>query len=158
LLVKRLLPSDVSLRLESPWSETALACSRIIADGNETGQVVTGEILEAAIQWTHHRLLFITDNIPFEDHLRIYLFDAEWKILDSATLGAMYSTGVFSGLELQPPASLQFKFYGGITWSLELLDHAVASLPFSDPTGVHRPFSFFKRFKIHGSPLPNMAA
>jgi len=158
LHVKRLLPSDVSLRLASPWSETALACSAIIADGRDTGQVVAGEILEAAIEWSHHRLLFVTDNIPFEDHLRIYLFDTQWKIVDAATLGAMYSTGVFSGLELQPPASLRFRFFGGITWTLELLDHPVASLPFSNPTGVHRPFNLFKRFKIRGRPYPNMGA
>lgn len=156
--MRRLPPSDVSLLLETPWSERTLARSRIIVGGRDTGRVVAGEILEAAVQWRNHCLLFITDNTPFEEHLRIYLLDTKWKIVDCAILGAMYSTGVFSDLELAPPSFLHFKFFGGITWTLELLDQDIMSLPFSDPRGVSRPFSFRKRFRIHGHPLPDIKA
>lgn len=152
-----LLPSGVSLDVDSPASEKDLAQSRIIVDGHDTGRVVPGEILEAAVQWNDGYILFVTDNTPFEEHLRIYLFDTQWKIIDSATLGAMYSTGIFADLELAPPASLRFRFFGGITWTLELLDRAILALPFSDPKGVSRPPGLFKRFKIHGHPLPNIA-
>lgn len=116
--------------------------------------MVTGEVLEASIQWKDCRLLFVTDAIPFEDSLRIYLFDARWQLLDSATLGAMYTTGAFSDLELAPPNGMRFRFVGGIRWELELLDQGVISLPFSDPKGVSRPLGFRKRFKLHGRPLP----
>jgi len=156
--MRRLSQSDVSLRLEIPWSERTLAHSRIIADGRDTGRIVAGEILEAAVAWGHYHLLFITDNTPFEEHLRIFLLDARWKVVDCATLGAIYSTGVFSDLELAPPNSLHFRFFGGVTWTLELLDHDVMSLPFSDPKGVSRPFGFRKRFRIHGHPLPDTKA
>ena len=156
--MRHLPPTDLTLLLETPWSERTLARSRIIATGLDTGQVVDGEMLEAAVQWADHYLLFITDNTPFEEYLRIYLRDARWKIVDCATLGAMYSTGVFSDLELAPPNVLHFRFFGGITWTLELLNHHVMSLPFSDPRGVSRPFGFRKRFKIHGRPLPNTEA
>ena len=44
------------------------------------------------------------------------------------------------------------------TWTLELLNRDVMSLPFSDPRGVSRPFSFRKRFRIHGRPFPNPEA
>lgn len=152
--MQRLSPSDVSLILESPWSERTLARSRIIASGRDTGRIVAGEVLEAAVRSANHHLLFITDNTPFEEYLRIYLLDTEWNIVDSAIMGAMYSTGIFSGLELISPNSLQFQFFGGIIWTLELLEHPVASLPFSDPKGVSRPFSLHKRFKIHGRPYP----
>lgn len=87
-----------------------------------------------------------------------WVLDAQWKIVDCATLGAMYSTGVFSDLELVPPNCLHFKFFGGITWTLELLNHDVMSLPFSDSREVSRPFHFRKRFRIHGHPLPNTEA
>ena len=153
-MMRCLSQSDVSLRLEIPWSERTLAHSRIIADGRDTGRIIAGEILEAAVEWKNYHLLFTTDNTPFEEHLRIFLLDAQWKIVDCATLGAIYSTGVFSDLELAPPNSLHFRFFGGITWTLELLDHDVMSLPFSDPKGVSRPFGFRKRFRIHGHPLP----
>lgn len=156
--MRQLSSSGVSLKLESPWSHDTNARSRIVADGKDTGQVVTGEILEAVLEWKNHHLLFLTDDIPFEDSLRIYLFDAHWTLIDSASLSAMYSTGVFSDLELIPPNGLRFKFFGGITWKLELFDRAVFALPFSDPRGVSRPFSFHQRFKIDGRSLPETGA
>lgn len=116
--------------------------------------MVTGEVLEAAVRWKDCYLLFVTDAIPFEDSLRIYLFDARWHLLDSVKLGAMYSTGAFSDLELIPPDVVRFRFIGDIKWTLELLEQGVPSLPFSDPKGVSRPFGFMKRFKLHGRPLP----
>ena len=152
--MKLLTPSEVSLRLKSSWSENALPCSEIVAGGERTGQAITGEVLEASVQWKDCCLLFVTDGIPFEDSLRIYLFDAHWKLLDSAQLGAMYATGAFSDLALAPPNDVRFRFMGGITWKLELLDRAIVSLPFSDPKGVSRPVGLRKRFKLHGRPLP----
>lgn len=133
--MKRLTPSEVALRLAVPWSENTLAHSNIIASGRDTGRVIAGEILEAAIQWHDHVLLFVTDGIPLEDGLNIYLFDARWTLMDSVRLGAMYATGAFSSLEFSPPNHLRFQFIGGITWTLELLDRPVAALPFCDPTG-----------------------
>lgn len=152
--MESLTPAEVAFRLESPWSEKALARSAIVANGMETGQTVTGEVLEASVRWNDCYLLFVTDGIPFEDCLRIYLFDSDWNLLDSASLGGMYTTGAFSDLELVPPDVVRFRFIGGITWVLELLDHSVASLPFTDPKGVSRPFSLTKRFKLHGRPIP----
>ncbi len=106
------------------------------------------------MQWKDCCLLFISDNIAFEDSLRIYLFDSRWELLDSASLGGMYTTGAFSDLELVAPHTMRFQFIGGITWEIELLDRSVASLPFSDPKGVSRPFGFVRRFKLKGRPLP----
>lgn len=152
--MRTLTPTDISLRLTSPYTETALAQSEILINGATTGKVITGEVLEAAVEWQNHRILFVTDNIPFEDSLRIYLLDAQWQIVDSAVLGAMYATGAFSGLELRPPNILRFGFIGGITWTIELLETARFCLPFTDPRGVSRPLGFSRRFNIKGRPLP----
>ncbi|WP_159628126.1 hypothetical protein [Massilia puerhi] len=149
-----LTSTDVALRLTSPWTETKLAQSEILINGESTGKVITGEVLETAVEWRGLRILFVTDNIPLEDYLRIYLLDAQWQIIDSASLGAMYSTGAFSGLELQPPDILRFNFIGGITWTMELLETARFRLPFTDPRGVSRPLSFSRRFNLKGRPLP----
>lgn len=124
------------------------ARSRIIADGVDTGQVVDGAILEAAVQWKSDTLLFLTDDTPFEDFLRIYLFDARWNPLDHAAIGAMYSTGIFSSLALVPPDALRFTFFSGTMWELKFLDKAVFCLPLSSPRSVSRPFSFHKRFDL----------
>lgn len=155
--MRKLTSTELSLRLVSPWTETSLAQSEILINGKRTGRIVIGEVLEAAVEWRTDCILFVTDNIPFEDYLRIYLLDEQWQIVDSADLGAMYATGAFSGLELVPPNILRFKFIGGITWTIELLGTPHFSLPFTDPRGVSRPFGFFKRFRIRGRPLPEGA-
>lgn len=151
----RLVPeSELSLRLEKPWSQHAPARSAVMAGGRATGQAVAGEVLEAAIGWNDCCLLFVTDAIPFENSLRIYLLDARWQLVDSAKLGGMYTTGAFSGLELAPPDNLCFRFIGGIAWELAMLDRSVPSLPFFAPKGVSRPLGFTQRFRIHGRPRP----
>lgn len=152
--MRTLTSTDLSLRLARPWTDTSLAQSEVLIDGEHTGIVITGEVLEAAVAWRDHRLLFVTDNIPLEDYLRIYLFDAQGRIVDSAVLGAMYATGSFSGLQIRAPNVVRFDFIGGVTWTLELLETARFWLPFTDPRGVSRPLSFFRRFNIKGRPLP----
>ena len=129
--------------------------SEIIVSGESTRKLIDGVILEAAIQWDGHDLVFITDDIPNEDSLRIYLFDSQLTLVDSATLGAMYSTGSFGDLELLPPNVVRFEFFGDTTWELELLAHHEIALPLlADPKGVRRPLSFHRRFRIHGHPKP----
>jgi hypothetical protein len=146
--VNLLTASQLSLRLRQPWSDDALAESDIVAGRRETGQVITGQVLEAAIEWKGHHLLLVTDDIPFEDSLRIYLFDTGWTLLDSVAMGAMYATGVFSHLELLPPNGVRFQFIDNAIWTIELLEQAVVAFPFSDPKGVSRPFSLHRRFNI----------
>lgn len=147
--MKLLPPSAVSLRLTAPWSPLTLPRSEIVVDGRQTGQSVTGEVLKAAVKWESYYVLFVTDNIPFEDSLHVYLVDAQWKSVDAATLSHLSATGAFSALTLVRPNFLCFQFEGGDTWTVELLNHGVVALPFLDPRGVTRPFSFFKRFRLH---------
>lgn len=154
--MKLLSPAEFSLRVRSPYSDRTLARSEVLISGTPTGKVVTGEILEAAIEWNGFFLAFLTDDIPQEDTLRIYLFDSRLNVRDSATLGAMYSTGSFTGLELLPPNRVQFRFIGDTTWTLELLPRDTLAWPFfSDPTGVKRPLKLLRRFRLCGEPLPD---
>lgn len=156
--MKLLSPSEISLRLNAPWSHHTLPRSDILVDGRETGQSVAGEVLKAAIEWESYCLLLVTDNIPFEDSLRMVLFDAQWKMVDCATLEHVSATGGFSNLTLVRPNYLCFQFTDGATWTLELLPRGTVSLPFFDPKGVSRPFSFFKRLRLHGVLLPHTSA
>lgn len=151
--LKHLGKVDVVLQLEVPVSDNVLGRSRIIAKGRDTGQVVDGLVLEAAIAWRDCTLLFVTDDTPFEEFLRIYLFDPRWHLLDRAAIGAMYATGLFSMLELRPPNALGFQFFSDTNFRLDLLDSASFSLPFSDPPGVSRPFGFYRRFIIRACPI-----
>jgi hypothetical protein len=152
----RLLSScEFTARLASPYTDTKLAASELLLDGKPTGLIVTGAVLEAALDWQGCRIAFFTDDIPFEDMLRIYMFDANMTLVDAAVLGAMYSTGTFAELTLQPPNALTFRFFGGTVWRLVLLAEQEFALPFlSDPSGVSREFKFFRHFRIEGKPQP----
>lgn len=152
--MKLFAPTDVTLRLNAPWSHHALPRSDIYLDGKETGRAIVGEVLKAAVKWESYYVLLVTDNVPFEDSLRVYMFDAQWRLVDSATLGHLSATEAFANLTLVRPNYLCFQFTEGATWTLELLGRGVMSLPWFDPRGVSRPFSLFKRFRLHGFLLP----
>lgn len=152
----RLLPtSEFSARLASPHTDTELPSSQLLLDGKPSGLVVTGAVLEAALEWQGFRIAFFTDDIPYEDMLRIYMFDASMALVDAAVLGARYSTGTFAELNLRPPKALTFRFFGGTVWRMVLLNEQEFSIPFlSDPGGVSRKLKFFRHFRIQGKPRP----
>ena len=152
----RLLPTTTfSARLASPPTETELPTSELLLDGEPTGLMVTGAILQAAVEWHDYRIAFFTDDIPYEDMLRIYMFDLDMALVDAAVLGAMYSTGTFDALTLQPPDRLTFRFFGGTVWRMVLLAEPEFALPFvSDPRGVSRKFKLSRQFRIEGKPQP----
>lgn len=129
--------------------------SEIVIHGTSTGRLIAGAVLEAAVRWGEYTLAFVTDDIPNEETLRIYLFDSALNLIDSATLGSIYSTGNFGKLELLQPDRLRFWFFGDTTWVLELLKRDEFALPLvADPKGVKRPFAWHRRFRIHGQPKP----
>ena len=155
----RLLPTlELAAQQASPYTDQDLASSELILNGKPTGLIVNGAVLEAAVEWKGYRIAFFTDDIPFEDMLRIYMFDANMTMVDAATIGAMYSTGTFNELSLQPPNALTFRFFGYTIWRLVLLAQPEFSLPvISDPSGVSRRFKFFRLFRIEGKPQPERA-
>jgi hypothetical protein len=136
--------------------EERMPRSEIVAQGIATGKFVDGAVLEAAVKWNGGYIALVTDDIPQEDTLHIYLFDTSLNLIDSATLGAMYSTGALRDLTLESPNLLSFRFIGATTWKLEILNRMEFSVPFSgDPLGVHRPLSFARHFRLRGDPAPN---
>lgn len=151
--MKLIPPSEFALKLARPFTDQTMPQSEVVIRGEPTGKLINGAILEAAIGWNGCYLAFITDDIPHEDTLRIYLFDPRLRLIDTATLGAMYSTGSFDHLELSPPNMLSFTFIGDTTWALELLGQPELAVSFiADPKGVSRPFAFHRRFRIYGKP------
>lgn len=148
---------EFSLRPTLMRGDEQMPRSEIVLQGIATGKLIDGAVLEAAVKWRGGYLVMGTDDIPQEDTLRIYLFDLSLNLIDSATLGAMYSTGTFRDLALESPDLLRFRFIGGTTWTLKILDRREFSVPFySDPKGVHRPLSFARHFRLYGDPAPNL--
>lgn len=151
--MRLLSPSEFAVRLASPYAASELATSELLLNGKPTGPIVTGQVLEAAVEWQGFRVAFLTDDIPFEDMLRIYMFDASMTLVDAAVLGAMYSTGTFSALSLEPPDAMTFRFFRGVTWRMVLLPGREFAFPLlSDPSGSSRKFSFFRHFRLEDEP------
>ena len=149
---------EISTKAINKYAESEIPKSQILIKSEVTDKVVAGAILEAAIRWKDYYLLFMTDDTPHEDMLCVHLLGKKLNLLDSVTIGAMYSTGSFSSLELVEPNNISFRFIGDIDWRIELLTTPVFRLPFlSDPKGVWRKFGFTRYFKVHGHPLPDPA-
>lgn len=147
--------AEFSIRPHRPYTNLTLETSELLINGAPSGIILTGAILEAAVAWQGNTIAFLTDDIPFEDMLRMYMLDVERRVIDSAVLGAMYATGRFDALTLLPPDTLTFSFIGGITWRLVLLQNEEFAVPWlSDPRGVSRPLKCFRRFRLLGKPLP----
>ena len=141
--------SHLSVRLIAGDADAAPVCE-LLHDNAPTGTRLQGAILEAALAWNECVVVFLTDDIPGEDALHIYLLDANFQPLDSATLRAIYSTGSFTALRLEPPDQVAFRFFGDREWRIELLAHATPRVPFfSEPAGVKRPLGFSRRFIVH---------
>jgi hypothetical protein len=150
------LSQELTVKLVNAESDTENPQSEIILDGQSTGKIVTGSVLEAAVSWQDFYLLLLTSDIPNEEMLDIHLLDKKLNRLDSATLGTIYSTGTFSSLELNAPNGIGFRFIGDTDWVIELLAKPVFRVPFiSEPTGVWRRFGFTRHFKVHGNPRPH---
>lgn len=132
--------------------------SEILINGKSTGKLVSGMVLEAAVQWENFFLLFMTDDIPYEEMLRILLLDNQLNLIDSALIGGPYSTGSFSSLHLIEPNTVCFRFIGDTTWCVELLSRPGFRIPFiSEPLGVWRSLRFSRHFIVRGNPRPQAA-
>ena len=121
--------------------------------GVPTGKRISGAILGGAVEWDSFYLLFLTDDIPYEEMLRVVLLDAKLDVVDEALIGGPYATGSFSSLELHGTDAVRFRFIGGSPWTVHLLSRRALRLPFiSEPRGVHRPFGFTRQFIVRGTP------
>jgi len=146
---------DISVKRVIEADEDKTPRSELFVGGQAKGKFVSGAVLEAAVQYDSFYLIFMTDDVPFEEMLSIHLLDVQLNVLDSAVIGGPYSTGSFSSLELIEPSTLRFRFIGDTTWSVELLPRRMFRIPFiSEPLGVWRRFGFTRHFVVRGNPRP----
>lgn len=144
----RLAP-QISIHHRPPADENVIPTSEVLLEGQPWARPVTGAVLEAAIAWRDFYLVFLTDDVPFEEGLNIHLFDRHGTLLSTATMGGAYTTGHFRDLQLGADDTLSFNFYGDGPWCLQLLDRPGFRLPlFSEPIGVNRPFGFSRHFIV----------
>lgn len=81
----------LSLSEVNEATDAALTRSEVLIDGNATGIIIPGKVLEAAIKVDARRyLLFVTDDIIFEEMLTILLLDLSQGIVEELTIGGAY--------------------------------------------------------------------
>lgn len=147
--MERLQAEAISLR---PVEDGGGLRSVLTIGGKSTE--IDGSILEAVVRLTgigtvSGYFLFLTDDIPYEDTLSLVLLGEDLRVLDSARLGGMYSTGKFADLVLDPPARMTFRFFNEAVWTVTVFDKPSIRLPFAgEPAGVHRRFGFQRRFAV----------
>lgn len=127
--------------------------SIIVVDGRPTEACVVGSVLEAAIRCDPGWLVFLTDDTPFEEMLRVGLVGPSGRLLDSATIGGPYATGTFEALRLEPPDVVHFRFIDDADWWIRVLPRPRLALPFlSDARGAWRGARLTHHFVIDRQP------
>ena len=127
---------NYTLRTIQPPTSDQTAYSELMMAGAPTGKVLDGVILEAALTWGPYLLLFVTDDVPYEEILHIYLLDKDLNTQDTAWLGAMYCTGVFSDLDAAGANTVRFRFFGGLA-HIDLVAEAIVRTTLLLRSGLH---------------------
>jgi hypothetical protein len=134
-----LADNEITLQLTNPNDTERRPQSRLIVNGSPSELIITGAILEAGFKVFDYYLLFLTNDIPNEDSLNIYLIDPQLNLLDWVCLGAAYSTGAFVLREVLANQVVTFNFFDEVLWRLQVFEQSQWHLPFfSDPKGVSR--------------------
>lgn len=128
---------DASLTLAREGTDHELATSFVTISGRTSEEPLEGTVLEACVQHGNQYLLFLTDDIPFEDSLHIHLLDENFNKIDTVTLGAPYTTGHFRNLICEDSSRITFEFFGDCVWEVSVSPKKRLRLPFvSGPRGV----------------------
>ncbi len=127
--------------------------SDILLNGVKTGTSIEGACLELVTKCRGGYLVIMTDDIPYEDSLHIHLLDDKAGCIDSANIGAMYSTGSFENPVIEGENCISFQFIGDTRWKVELLGYKEWRIPFfSSPKGVSRRHPFYQYFRVYDHP------
>jgi len=149
--------NTLSLSEVSEATDTTQARAEVLIDGISTGIIISGKVLEAAVKIDARRyLLFVTDDVIFEEMLTLLLLDPSQGIVDELTIGSAYTSGYFEALTVSP-CSASFRFIGDTTWTVKVSLSPTLKLPFSDPRGVSRPMGLRKYIDISANPPPARA-
>lgn len=146
--------TTLSLSEVSEATDTTQARAEVLIEGNSTGIIIPGKVLEAAIKIDARRyLLFVTDDVIFEEMVTLLLLDLSQGIVEELTIGGAYTSGYFEALTVSP-CSASFRFIGDTTWTVKVSLSPTLKLFFSDPQGVSRPMGLRKYIDISANPAP----
>lgn len=95
------LPDNVTLQLREEPIPTSMGKYEVLIAGKGAGIMVPVQVPEAAVQVDDKRLLlFLTDDVLYEEALKIALLDPKDGAKEILTLGSAYLTGSFTDLNI----------------------------------------------------------
>ena len=150
--------NSISLVKVREATDLSQAQCEVVINGNNTDIMVPGQVLEAAVQVNDQRfILFLTDDVIFEESLTIVLIDINDGVKEIVRMGNEYSTGSFEELSVTAD-SINFRFIGDSLWTIKTAESPRLRLPFgSDPKGVKREAGLKKYMTISATPAPEKA-
>jgi hypothetical protein len=108
-----------------PIAEREAPCSRLLFEGREVQERIEGIDLEYQFTVSGKSLLLVTEDIPYEETLRIYFLSGEFQILDHVMLGEPYTPGILKDVQVVGGYALEFSFVAGERWRLRILEDPV---------------------------------
>lgn len=140
--------SEISVRRLETQQDDIPTCEVMVA-GAATGCRLAGAVLETAVEVGDKHLLFMTDDVPCEESLTLHLLDAQFCLLDSASISFAYVTGVFSLIDLREPDEVVFRFIGAHPWIVKVLAGPALRVPWcADGPGTTRAFGLTRHFIV----------
>jgi len=121
-------------------------CLQLIKDDKSFGGPQKGALIEAQYQVDDRYLLFITDDVPYEETLRIYLIAGNGDVLDSLEFGGYLANGTLEGLNIVGEHSIEFSFIHKKRCRLTVKPNSGWKKPLIFTPGVSRPGGLKKRF------------
>ncbi|KAA9001167.1 hypothetical protein FJU30_07925 [Affinibrenneria salicis] len=147
----------ISLQIIHEATQFKASECAVLLNGKVTGVKVAGKVLEAAVKMDDELyLLFLTDDVVFEESLNIFLIrlGANSVAVDCATIGAMYCSGIFKNIRITSSDSVEFNFMDDDLWKVAVHNTPKLRVPFvSEAKRVLRPVGFKRHFSISVNPL-----
>lgn len=120
---------------------------QLLRDNQPFGEPLKGALIEAQYQVDEQRhLLFVTDDVPYEATLRLYLINRDAEILDSLEFGGYLATGALEDLHIVDKQTIEFSFIHLKRCRLTVKDESGWEKPLALTPGVRRPGGIRKRY------------
>lgn len=120
---------------------------QLLRDNQPFGEPLKGALIEAQYQVDEQRyLLFVTDDVPYEETLRLYLINRDAEILDSLEFGGYLANGALEDLHIVDKQTIEFSFIHLKRCRLTVKDESGWEKPLALTPGVRRPGGIRKRY------------
>ena len=138
---------QISSKLLKSSDDSQIPSLQLMRGGQPFGEPLKGALIEAQYRVDGQRhLLFVTDDVPYEETLRVYLISSDAKVLDSLEFGGYLDNGTLEDLNVIDENTIEFSFIHKKRCRLTVESRSEWKKPLAFTPGVSRPGGFGKRY------------